>query len=110
MALADRSPIKFHRFSFDRWARPVHCQNPKCQSDPADSPADCCCYCYSVLFVCRPTLTANGCYAAVLPAAVVTVGARFPIHLIVRLACPNPNEIHEVVCVVVHVEKLGDFS
>lgn len=23
--------------------------------------------------------------------AVVTVGARFPIHLIVQLACPNPN-------------------
>lgn len=54
-------------------------------------------------------LTANGCFAAVLPAAVVTVGARFPIHLIVRLACPNPNEIHEVVCVVVHVEKWGGF-
>lgn len=107
MASADHSPAKFHRFSFDRWALLARYRNPTCQSGRADSPADCCCYCYSALSVypLRRSLTANDCYVAVLRVAIVTVGARFPIHLIVRLACPNPNEFHRCVCML---ECLGD--
>lgn len=47
---------------------------------------------------------------AVLRAAVVPVEARFPIHLIVLLACPNPNEFSsKFFCfgLCVHVEKWG---
>jgi hypothetical protein len=101
VAWADRSPAVFHRSSFYRWAPPARCPSPTFRSDPADSPADCCCYCYSALSAChqlKPKLTANGYCAVALLVAVVTVGARFPIHLIVRLACPNPNEFHRCVC------------
>lgn len=101
VALADRSQAKFHRFLFGRLAHPARCPSLTCQSDLVDLRADCCyCYCseWSAWLPLLPP-AANGCFSVALQVAIVTVGARFPIHLIVLLTCPNPNRFQKVVCV-----------
>lgn len=92
VASVDRWRAACRRFSFCRWARRVRCRNLTSPWGPAGWLAGCCCYCWASSPWTRPQLLAAGdCFAAALQVAVVTVGGRFPIHLIVRQACPNPN-------------------